>query len=237
MKRKNLFYLIIFVFFTGYGFYSSQVFGNSIPETQNQQDPLKENQILYNGKVWRNLFTNVKGDQFLFSKAYLPGSVTMNGTQFKNLNINYDIYNDELTTPKNNGTILQLNKEMVDSFTLVNEFKTYLFRNTDADSLNGITGFVCVLYQGESALYIKYRKEIELLAVDDKYDLFYQTQKVFLVKKGIVYQISSKRDLLNAMQEDKTQIRAFLKKNGLKVSKKVPESFVPVIRYYDSLSQ
>jgi hypothetical protein len=73
--------------------------------------------------------------------------------------------------------------------------------------------------------------------VDDKYDLFFQTHKIYFVKKGIVYQLSGKSDLLKILQEDKTQIKAFMKKNGIRVSKKDPSSFVPVIRYYDSLRQ
>jgi hypothetical protein len=237
MNRRKLFYLFVFVFFAGPGHISSLVFGESSTIKIIQQDPTRENQILYNGKVWRNMFTNVRGDQFLFSKEYLPGFVTVNGKTYKNININYDIYNDEITTPKNNGAILQLNKEMVDSFSLIFEFKTFRFKNTDQDSLPGLKGFVNVLYDGESSLYVKYKKEIDLLAVDDKYDLFFQIHKIYFVRKGIVYQLGGKSDLLKVLQDDKTQIKAFMKKNGIRVSKKDPASFVPVIRYYDSLRQ
>ena len=38
---------------------------------------------------------------------------------YNNIGINYDIYNDEIITKTNLGNLLQLNKEMVDSFTLV----------------------------------------------------------------------------------------------------------------------
>ena len=183
------------------------------------------------------MYTNIKGDQFLFAKIYLPGSVSMNGATFKDLNINYDIYNDEISIPKNNGTILQLNKEMVDGFTLEYNFKTYLFKNTDADSLDGITGFANVLYEGKSALYVKYKKQIDLLAVDEKYDLFFQIYKIYLVKEGKVYQLTGKSDLFKIFEKDKVNIKTFMKKNAIKVSKKSPESFIPVIRYYDSLSQ
>lgn len=237
MNEKKFFYLFLFVFFAGTGQFGSEVFGEISTIKYFQRDTVGENQILYNGKLWRNLFTNVRGDQFLFSKEYLPGTVTLNGKTFKNVNINYDIYNDEITIPKNKGVILQLNKEMVDSFALIYQLKTYRFKNTDEDSLSGIRGFVNVLYEGKSALYVKYRKEIDLLAVDDKYDLFFQTHRIFLIKKSIVSQINGKADLLKAFREDKTQIKAFMKKNGLKVSRKKPESFVPVIRYYDSLRQ
>jgi hypothetical protein len=236
MSKKYL-YLFITLFILWHGLNGSYVFGVVFSGNSFSGDTIRENQILYNGKVWRNLYTNVKEDQFLFAKIYLPGSVYMNGTSFKDLNINYDIYNDEITIPKDNGTIIQLNKEMVDSFTLQFNFKTYLFKNTDADSLDGIKGFVNVLYEGKSALYVKYKKQIALLAVDEKYDLFFQIYKIYVVKEGKVHQLNGKGDLLKVFEKEKVNIKTFMKKNGIRVSKKSPESFVPVLRYYDSLSQ
>jgi len=237
--NRNIFLLIFFFSI----FIGSGLFG-IIPGIRevlnvnlNQQDPLKENQILYNGKMWRNLYYSIKGDQFLFTKDFLQGSLTINNKSYNNINISYDIYNDEIITPTNNGSILQLNKEMVDSFTLVFEFKTYRFLNTQEDSLAGVKGYVNVLYKGKSALYVKYRKEIDILAVDDKYDLFYQTYRIYLLKDGLAHQIKGKSDLLKVLIENKTRINEFIKKNRLKISKNVPESFIPVIRYYDSIRQ
>jgi hypothetical protein len=57
------------------------------------------------------------------------------------------------------------------------------------------------------------------------------------VKGGTVNQINSKNVLLKVLYEDKAHIKDFIKKNKLKISKKEPESFIPVIRYYDSLSR
>ena len=203
----------------------------------NRTDPFKEYQILFNGKLWYNLYTNIRGDQFLFSKDFLEGSVTMNGQLNMEVSLLYDIYNDEIVTPTNHGSYVQLNKEMVDSFTLISENRTYRFLNTQSDSLKGVKGYVNVLYKGKSSLCVKYKKEIDLLAVDDKYDLFYQIYRVYFVKDGVAYQLTGKRDFLKILPEDKTKIKDFIRKNKLKISKKIPESFIPVIRYYDSLRQ
>src|SRR5665647_118758 len=170
MNRNNFLYLFLFAVFSCSVLNAKPISCETQHFKSSQQDPLKENQILYNGKVWRNLYYNVKGDQFLFSSEYLNGSLSINGKTYKNLSINYDIYNDEIITPTNHSSILQMNKEMVDSFTLVFGVKTYSFINITEDSLAGIKGYVNVLYTGKSALYIKYKKEIQLLAVDDKYD-------------------------------------------------------------------
>lgn len=201
----------------------------------NEQDTLKENQILYNGRVWRNRYYRVRDNQFLFSSEFLPGTLSINGKSFKDLSIRYDILNDEIMTPANHGTILQLNKEMIDSFTINFKNKTYRFIKIQNDSLKGLNGYVNVLYKGESALYVKYKKEIELLAINGKYDLFVQTHRIYFLKDSIPYHINGKSDLFRVLNEDKAQIRSFIKKNKIVVSKKRPESFAPVIGYYDSI--
>lgn len=236
MSRFNFLLILFFTFFTRYGLYGIvPVFSEPLPVNVIQQDTLSEDQILYNGKMWRNHYFLVKEDQFLFSKDFLPGSLTMNGKSYKNISISYDIYNDEIITPTNHGSILQLNKEMVDSFTIIFGNKTYKFINTQEDSLKGIKGYVNVLYKGKSALYVKYKKEIDLLAVDEKYDMFYQTHRIYFLKDGNVYQIISKKELLKVLYKDKAQIKDYIRKNRLKVSKKEPDSFIPIIRYYDSI--
>lgn len=222
--------------FTGTVLYCNPGFGQPLQVQISEPDSLKEDQILYNGRLWHNLYHQIKGDQFLFSNVYLPGSLTINCKAYNNLGISYDIYNDEIITLTNHGSVLQLNKELVDSFSLVYNFKTYRFKNTLEDSLPDIKGFINVLYKGKSALYVKYKKEIQSLAVDNKYDLFYQTYRIYFVKGKTVNQINSKNELLKVLYEDKAQIKDFIKKNKLKISKKEPESFIPVIRYYDSLS-
>jgi hypothetical protein len=234
MNKKNLLSIFLFAFVSLSGICSASV---DNPEKRVQTGPIKDYQILFSGKEWHNLYTAIKGDQFLFSKEFIPGSVSIKGKTYTDLTLNYDIYNDEIIIPANKGIILQLNKEIVDSFTLGFDNKVYKFFNTDKDSLANIKGFVKVLYEGKSRLYVKYKKEIQPLAVEDKYDLFFRTYRLYLFKGGIVNQISSKNELLKVLIDQKTMIKDYMKKNKTKISKKDPESFIPVIRYYDSLSQ
>jgi hypothetical protein len=163
--------------------------------------------------------------------------VTINGKTFNNIGLNYDIYNDEIITTSNTGYNVQLNKEMVDSFSISFGNRIYRFLNTREDSLEGVKGYANVLYKGKSALYVKYRKEIELLAVDDKYDLFFQNHRLYFLLDGTTYAVSGKNDLLKILGKDKIALKAYIKKNNLKISKKDPDSFVPIIRYYDSITK
>lgn len=201
-----------------------------------EQDTIQESQLLYNGRVWRNMYYKVREDQFLFSPDFLRGSVAINGKYFKNISLRYDIYKDEIMTTTNHGAILQLNKEMVDSFNLVYQNRTYYFTKIETDTLRGFTGYVNILCRGKNALFVKYKKEIELLAVDKRYDEFYQIHRIYFMKDGLVNVINSKKDFLNLLSEYKLQIRNYIKKNRLKVSKKDPNSFLHVIEFVNSLA-
>jgi len=197
-----------------------------------QQDTLRENQILYNGRIWRNVYYMVDGNQFLFTDSYLNGDLTVRGKKFTGLTLKYDIFKDEVLIPLNTGRILQINKAMVDSFSFLWENKKFNFTRLPADSA---LGYLNVLYLGKSALYVKYRKKIGKLAEGGRYDKFYQTSQTYLVKDGIIHPVSGKKDLETALETDKDLIKSFLRKNNLRIIKKSPESYIPLIRYLDNI--
>jgi len=199
------------------------------------EDTLKENQLLYNGRVWRNRYYRVKGDQFLISRDFSPGSITICGKTYDRIDIRYDIYNDEIMIPSNNGIILQINKEMVDSFSISYLNDIWKFVNIRGDSLKGFSGYFNILYDGQCKLYVKYKKEIDLLAVDKKYDQFYQLHRIYLLKEGVPYLLTSKYSLLNLLGDDKKTVKNYISKNRLILFRKNPHSFIPVIQYLDGL--
>jgi hypothetical protein len=192
-------------------------------------------QLLYNGRAWRNLYYKVREDQFLFSTEFLTGSVTVEGKTFNNLPLKYDIYNDELLTITDHGIILQLNKEMIDLFTMKYQNQILNFKRLDADSINSLSGYVNVLYNGSTSLYIKYRKEILLLAVENKYDIFNQINRIFVAKNEKIFKVDSKGELLKLLEDQKHLVRSFIRSNKIRISRKDPYSFKPVIEYYDKL--
>lgn len=200
-----------------------------------QQVPQEDNQLLYNGKIWKNLYYNIEGDEYLFSEDFLTATVTMNGKNFNNLNLRYDIYNDELILMVNAATSIQLNKEMVTAFTLEYNNTIYNFRKLSTTNQSAISGYINILYEGKTNLYLKYRKEILYLAVDHKYDEFNQLKNLYLNRDSQYYKISGKRDFLKLLDDQKNKIREYVKSEKIKIKKNRPESFISVLKYYDSL--
>ncbi len=219
-------------YLSGLEVYGSRTFPEELP----LPDSI-EKQILYNGRAWRNLYTKIKGDPFLFSTDFLSGTVTIGKKTFEQLKLKYDIFNDELLIISDRGLILQLNHEMIDFFSLSWLEKEYRFRRIEPDSLNTLSGFVNVLYDGTTPLYVKYKKEILLLAVENKYDMFNQVQRVYISKDGKYNLISSRRDFLNQLKDRKQQVKSYIRSNNLRIKKKDPLSFKPVLEYYDKLRQ
>lgn len=156
---------------------------------------------------------------------------------FSNQMLKYDIYNDEILLVTSKKIVLQLNKENVDSFNLEYGGKTYNFRRLDADSLNSLSGYVRVLYGGNTSLLVKYSKEILSLAVENKYDLFSQVERIYLVRQGKLYRLKGKGDLLSHLNDRKQQVHSFIRSNNIRISRKDPESFIPVLEYYDGLDK
>lgn len=205
--------------------------------TVSSQDTTKEDQDLYNGRIWKNLYYFVMEDQFLFSKTFLTGNITINGKSYTGIPLKYDLFKDELLTPAYEGIILQLNKELIDSFSLSFENKIYRFIKMKGDSANSAASYYNVLYKGHSSVLVRYRKKIDKLAVEGKYDEFYPLTKIFLVKGNEFFPLSGKSDLLKAMEDKESELKVFIRKNRIHVTAKEPESFVSVVRYYDDLNQ
>ncbi len=200
-------------------------------------DTIKENQILYNGRVWRNLYYRVKDNQFLFSTEFIPGNLTISETSFENINLRYDIFKDEIMTVSKNGLILQLNKEKVDSFSLIFFNRKYRFINVAVDSVKGYNGYLNLLYKGKSELSVKYLKDIEFLAVDKRFDLFSQSHRIYFVTDSVIYPVNRAGDIYKAVPARKNELKSYVKKNKFLMSRKNPESFIPLIRYYDTINK
>lgn len=194
-----------------------------------------DKQLLLNGRIWRNPYSKAKGDQFFLTNTFLKGSVTFNGQRFNNLDLRYDIANDELILSIESYPVILMNKEMVDSFSLIFENRNYRMINAGTDTSDVLRGYVNVLYEGPSALYVKYTKKIQPLAVDGRYDLFVGEHHIYLRKGTEILPVAGKRKLLSLLEDKKKEISRYLKNNSLRLTKKDPATFIPVLIYYDSM--
>lgn len=227
------FLLLILIVLSSEACYSSDIFQKDPQSVVSRHSA--EQQILYNGKIWRNLYSATKGDQFLFSNDFLAGNVSIGDRVFEDASLRYDIYDDELQIMTPQGVILSLNKENIDAFTLWYNNRQYDFIKKDEYNISKRNGYLNILYNGRLKLYVKFRKEILLLAVDNKYDLFTLIQHIYLEKGSKMYLLRKKRDVINLFPEYKDEIKDFLRHNKISLSRKDPDSFMALIEYCDNL--
>jgi len=221
-------FIILFLAVTGPG---SSV--NAAPGPDNPQ----EDYLIMNGKLWRNLYLGVKGNPYFLTGEYITGDITFNGRIFRDRIFRYDVFNDEIVLWVNSTTTIILNKEMVNKFELNYLGEKHHVINLGEDSTRTLNGYVNLYYDGPTSLYVKYRKEIEILAIDNRYDLFIQLHRIYIRKDDQTVQVSGKGELLRILYDRKAELKNFIKQNKLRVTKKEPRSFIPVLEYYDTLRQ
>jgi len=199
------FFLIITFFLTlgpGSGFSNALKYDNEIFFfTSGCQDTVFSKQILYNGIVWRDLNTKNFGDPFLYSNMFLSGSVQINDISFQNVGLKYDIYNDELLIITDQSGIIQLNKEMVDSFIINFETIDHRFLKIEPDCLNTLAGYVEVYNKKNTTLYIKHIKEIVSTTDGITIKSFLQSQRYYVLRENRIYEINSNKDLIVLLVE------------------------------------
>jgi len=201
-----------------------------------QQNP-SDKQVILNGRIWRNQYTKASGDQFFLTNTFVKGSLFFNGKKFDNLDLMYDIAGDELIMSIVSHPTIFMNKEMVDSFDIVVGNKNYHIINTGTDTSDLLRGYVNVLYDGPSALFVKYTKKLQPLAVDGRYDLFYQEHSMYLRKNKDILAFEGKRDLLKILEDKKVEIKDYMKTGKVKLKRKEPDTFIPILEYYDGLKK
>jgi len=202
-----------------------------------KQDTINENQMLYNGRIWWNQFPLIKENQFLFTKEFLPASITMRGKTFSDVWIKYDIFKDEIITPFAPAGMLQLNKQMVDSFSLIFQNKNYHFIRIPDGNTAFPGGYYNVVYKGKTTLYARYSKKIEKLADKEEFDKFYQINRIYIEQEGKVFNISGKKDLFRVLNVPKKEVRQFMRENNKRISNDDPFSYLPLISLIDDLKE
>jgi hypothetical protein len=200
------------------------------------QDTLYYRQMLYNGRIWKSRYGNILDHEFFLTKNWIPGEVTINQKSFSNVMLRYDIFNDELLAMVNQGTFIILSNEKVESFTLKNDLSEYQFKNYSLGNSTGFKGYGHLLYGGETALIVKYNKQIKVLAVENKYDEFYQKQQVYILKDGRFNRLRSRKELFSLLADRRNEIQNYIRENGLSISVSHPETIIPLLRFYDSLT-
>ncbi len=175
--------------------------------------------ILYNGKLYKYYTQrNIIGNQYLNNVLFIQGEVTIRGNKFKNLSLNFDIFNQELLLKysdlKGSENTIMISKAWLEEFSIgKSKFKLCTMNN-----------FPERIYQfiGNDSIQIYYyiKKVLNLNNTPGSSSYAYTTNKsTFIFINKSLNQYNSNRGFIKIF--DKTiqpQIKKYLRSNKIKVT-------------------
>jgi len=231
---QYIFPLFLFLL-SGSSFASGPGNGYTFAAVKSETADSIEYQILYNGSIWRNAYAAIEGNQFMFTSEFIQGTIEIDNHTFNNVKLRYDIQDDELQTWKNDGNIIQLNKDKISSFSLNYNGSVLYFRNMDRDTLGALRGFCNLLYDSNIKLFVKYKKEILPTSYTNGLPRFNQVNSIYVLKDYKLSRTKNRKDLVSIFPKVyRSNINKFIRNNEIVVTRTDPESFRQVIVYTET---
>lgn len=194
-------------------------------------------QILYNGKVY-NYFPGpgVKGHQYLIDKEFISGSVTIRGKKYENLQLNYDILNQDLILKY---TDLQgANRLLIVSMAWLKQFSL----GSDVFSIiqlpDGKDFIVQELNQGKMKLYRHWTKRLiaKISSVSENYIFEEKKSSLFLSYNNKLQVFKSTNELLSFLdKEDEILLKNYLKQHKIKIKTASDKDLNELLNYCNTL--
>lgn len=213
----------------------------SATEAQNLQispmsaDAAWYDQLLYSGVEWQPAMRMAAGHEFFLTSESLSGTVSIDGTIFRDIRMKYDIFNDGLIVLWKNGSPIVVDNKKVDEFTIIYNGIPRRFVNL-RETYPGIRGFAEIMYQGTSSVIAKHIKVVSKNPAGANYAEFREETRYYLMLNGNCSQVKNRTSFLDLMGEYEMPVRKYIRQKNLYLSQSSPEGFIIAAAYYDSLT-
>jgi len=208
--------------------------GQHIAPSYREADTAWLDQLLYTGVEWRPEHAIVTGHEFFLGPAFLTGSVTVEGIQFNNVQLKYDIFNDKLVIRRGIAQPIVISNEKVDAFTISysgTEIRFVNLRNTCPE----VHGFAEVIYTGKSSVIARHTKVIAKNTSLTDYARFREYTRYYLVTGPGCSQIRNRSSFLKLLGLREPEVKRYIRQHNLFMSPSSPHGFGAAAAYYDSL--
>ena len=210
------------------------VFFASGADPRQDNEPLQDTtwlkQQIRNGRIWENRYGQVSGHEYFLTEALCEGRVTVNGREFINLLLRYDILNDNLVIMIHPDLFIVMNSEAAGEFTLTCQNREYRFVNF------GEAGYFLVLYDGKTKLLRKYVKTVKKQSYDNLYATFVEESTEYILSGGTLHPVRNRKDAALALAWKEKEVREFIRRNTPYRITGNAESLIPVLEYFDSIT-
>lgn len=195
------------------------------------------NPIIHNGQVY-NYFprADVKGHQYFEQNIYVESCISIRGTKYENVLLNYDILNQEVilkyVDPQGSNRLLTVSKAWLKKFNISNEQFLLI------DTPKGEKLIVQTLNQGKIQLHKHWTKKLIAVIsfVEEHYIFEKRKSTLFISYKNNLQEFKSTKDIL-ALLDDETQqkVKIYLKENKIKARAHSLDQLIGLLNYCNQL--
>ncbi len=178
--------------------------------------------MLINGRIYVPQHTLAEGHPYFETADWVLGNVFVRGHEFEDNKLKYDIELDEfvlyIEDKYQRKNYLVLNHHYVDSVRL----GKYLFVNTAIyPPIATDLGYTELVYDEGLVFVVKYKKDFKKQYSESKPYGEYGKQYAdrYIVMDGNIHKVTSKRAFLNFFENEKREIRRYMKKQKINYNK------------------
>ncbi|RLD61699.1 MAG: hypothetical protein DRJ01_07445 [Bacteroidetes bacterium] len=201
------------------------------------------NPALINGKIYSfSPPKDMKGSPYLFTNnkenIFFNGNITIQDICYKNLSINYDIYNQKLLLKfpfiDFGEKIIEISEAWLQYFHI--NGKKFILEKDD----NNFNKIYQIIGEKNLKFYYYWYNRIEMRSNLDGYTYYFSSpqKKMYLKKAELILQFKNNRTLIKLFDFDNEQskkIKTYLKKNQLKVKKASDDEMLKLINFCNTL--
>lgn len=212
-SQKKTIYLLIFSIFLNISYLHCQSIENSSLYDYFDNAIGKDNLNINNGVVHSEPFRPMPNKNRYYVDEFNVGDLSFEGEIYSNVNLKYDIYDDQVIYKQNGETDnlpITLIKDKVDFFIIKNR----KFVNLKAESIK-FPNLIKGIYEegfasNEISFYTKHRKEkIKIFQSDGVYYNFIYNTDFFIKYNNFFYKVQSEKDVKKIFPMYKKEISDF----------------------------
>lgn len=199
--------------------------------------PAKEGgSALYNGKEHVGYLPSNEGTPYYGSKEWQPGTLNLQGVNYRDALLKYDLVTDELIILHSNGfTGVTLFTPRVQSFTL-NDKRFVRLADYPAAGLKG--GIYEALISGKLSLFVKRAKQIqETILTSGIEKKVIDNSSYFILKNGIYSPIKNEKALTDLLGDKKEEVTTWIKASGISYKSNPEDALTKIVAHYNQLSR
>jgi len=211
--------------------------GNLFLLVNNKVDSLLDNDFtLMNARFHIDKYPRANGKPFFETTYDTPGKLVLGKKEYNNIRLMYDIYDQKLSFVVEhngyNGTILELNNQVITRFHLDNK----VFVNSFELPTLPQTGFYEEIFLGKHLkVYARWSKDyVDMITVQNIGEFTSQKRKLFFEINGKIVDISSKKRFLELFAGERNKIKSFMKENKIRLFKSNNSDLIKLFSYTDS---